>query len=146
MLSIFFRNQLVIFVIVVHNRPNKNCVSNTRPTHRTTLREVMRLWKQNVSKISAKMDNFLFLKRNLSSDNTFFFYKPTRFCRPMWSETHLFFFWPNNISLRPHIVPRLIKICDEMFLPQNFGVRFILKCFWGLVVAYIYIYIYIYNI
>ena len=43
--------------IVIEDKIEKNEVN------RNTLREAMRFLRQNLSKISAKMDNFLFLKR-----------------------------------------------------------------------------------
>ena len=53
--------------------------------NRTTLREVLRFLSQNLSKISLTIKKIQKKKSDL----------PTQFCRPMKSETHIFF-WPNN--------------------------------------------------
>ena len=91
--------QIMSIYVVFGLDKNNMCVSD-HPTRLTlfspTLREVMTFWRQNLSKISAKMDNFLiFEDKSHSGDNTKIWQQniPTYwlgFCRPMWSETHFF--------------------------------------------------------
>ena len=55
--------------------------------NRTTLREVLRFLSQNLSKISLSKDNTKILQTKKIPD------LPTRFCRPMKSESHIFIFF-----------------------------------------------------
>ena len=76
----FFIVLLKVFFIEDHIY-TKNYVN------RTTLREVLRFLSQNVSKIS--------LLRTITINSKKKSDLPTQLCRPMKSETHIFF-WPNN--------------------------------------------------
>ena len=61
--QVFFIVRLKVFFI-------EDDISKKNEVNRTTLREVIRFWRQNSSKISEKMDNFLiFEEKSHSRDN-----------------------------------------------------------------------------